>query len=139
MFRDSTSSASSAYDNVRPYVNRALQDDDIRRNVLRAFKAAKKVYGELAGEDAVGMASRVAANKGDLRDDLDTTVQSLSEALVRMSGHKPHRRGGWLPFVLLAVVGVILFNPATGATTRKWVKDHLFGSEEEFDYASPLH
>ena len=38
---------------------------------------------------------------------------------------------------MLAGALVVLFNPATGAGTRKWLKDHLFGSEEEFDYSTP--
>ena len=41
------------------------------------------------------------------------------------------------PFLLLAIGVFVLFNPATGSSTRKWIKDHLFGSEEEFDYATP--
>jgi hypothetical protein len=54
-----------------------------------------------------------------------------------MSGSQPKRRGGWGMFFLLAATIVVLFNPATGSDTRKWLKDHLFGSEEEFDYSTP--
>lgn len=133
MFRDT-----STIDSIKPYVNRALNDDDVKKNVTRAFTAAKKVYDELAGEDAVKIANKFST-KNDLRDDLDTTVQSLSEALLRMSGNKPKKGRGWGPFMVLALIAVALFNPATGAQTRQWLKDHLFGSEEEFDYGSPTY
>lgn len=134
MFGDSR--GSTAYDTVRPLVNRALRDDEIHHNVLRAWNAARKVYGELGGEGPLGAASKLSA-KDSVREDLDTTVQSLSEAIVRMSGRQPRRRGGWGMFLLAAGIIVVLFNPATGAETRRWVRDHLFGSEEEFDYATP--
>src|SRR4051794_36785903 len=101
---------SGTYDNVKPWVDRALHDEDVRRNVTRAFNAARKVYGELSGEDAKGVANKFST-KGELRDDLDTTVQSLSEALLRMSGNKPRKRSSWGPFFLLAVGALLLFNP----------------------------
>jgi len=134
MFRDASGTA--AYDAVRPYVNRALQDDEIRTNVFRAWNAARKVYGELGGEGPIGAASKLSG-KESVREDLDTTVKSLSEAIVRMSGKEPRKRGNWGFFLFLAGILVVLFNPATGVTTRKWLKDHLFGSEEEFDYSTP--
>ena len=133
-----SSNAASAFDAFRPYVDRAIHDDEIRGNVLRAFTAARKVYDELGGEGPLGAASKLSA-KDSVRDDLDTTVQSLSEAIVRMSGNQPRRRGGWGVFVLLAIVVAVLFNPATGAGTRRWLKDNLFGSEEEFDYSTPSY
>ncbi|MCW2960050.1 MAG: hypothetical protein JWM90_437 [Thermoleophilia bacterium] len=136
MFRDTR--GTTAYDAVRPYVTRALKDDEIRTNVFRAWNAARKVYGELGGEGPIGAASKLSG-KESIREDLDTTVKSLSEAIVRMSGEKPKRRGGWGPFLVLAGILVVLFNPATGTQTRAWLKDNLFGSEEEFDYSAPKY
>ncbi len=134
MFRDDRGAA--AYDTVRPYVKRALQDDEVRNNVFRAWNAARKVYGELGGEGPLGAASKLSS-KESVREELDTTVQSLSEAIVRLSGKQPKRRHGWGWFLFLAGLVVVLFNPATGADTRRWLKDHLIGSEEEFDYSTP--
>lgn len=128
--------SSSTYETFRPYVDRALKDDEIRTNVFRAWNAARKVYGELGGEGPLGAASKLSG-KESVREDLDTTVQSLSEAIVRMSGNQPKRRGSWGWFFVLAGILVVLFNPATGQDTRRWIKDHLFGSEEEFDYSAP--
>lgn len=136
MFRDSKSSGT--YDSFRPYVDRALHDDEIRGNVLRAWNAARKVYDELGGDGPLGAASKLS-EKERVREELDTTVQSLSEAIVRLSGNAPRQRGHWGPFLFLAGILVVLFNPATGATTRTWLKDNLFGSEEEFDYSTPSY
>lgn len=140
MFRSSSSTPASTFeamrDTMRPYMDRAVHDEKVRDNVHRAWKAARKVYGELNGDGPMGAASKLS-RKDSVREDLDTTVQSLSEAIVRMSGKQPRRRGSWAFLLLLVGLGVALFNPATGPGTRKWVKDLLFGSEEEFDYATP--
>lgn len=133
-----TSSAWKTYDTVRPIVDRAIHDDEVRRSVLRAWGAARKVYDELSGQDAISGLDKLS-RKDRVRDDLDTTVQSLSEAIVRMSGERRAERRGWWLFVLGAVIAFVLFNPATGTSTRKWVKDHLLGSEEEFDYSTPTY
>ncbi|MCW2955614.1 MAG: hypothetical protein JWO69_483 [Thermoleophilia bacterium] len=137
MFRDPR--GTTAYDAMRPYVTRALKDEEIRNNVFRAWNAARKVYGELGGESPIGAASKLSSDKESVRENLDTTVKSLSEAIVRMSGDKRRKRGSWGPFLLLAGILVVLFNPATGTQTRSWLKDNLFGSEEEFDYSAPKY
>lgn len=131
MFKETT-----PIDRMSPLVDRALHDEELRRNVLRAFHAARKVYGELSGQDALGAANRFSRDDG-LRDQLDTAVQNLSEAVVRVSGRKPRSERSWMPFFVIVAAMFLFFNPATGASTRKWAKDHLFGSEEEFDYATP--
>lgn len=136
MFRETRGSA--AYDTVRPYVDRALHDDEIRSNVLRAWGAARKVYDELGGEGPIGAASKLS-ERDEVRGDLDTTVRSLSEAIVRMSGQQPKRRSGWGVFLFVAAALLVLFNPATGPGTRTWLRDHLLGSEEEFDYSTPSY
>jgi hypothetical protein len=41
--------------------------------------------------------------------------------------------------VSLLLTGIalgVLFNPATGPETRRWLKDKLFGREEPFEYES---
>lgn len=129
---------SSAFDAVKPYLNRAVGDEEVRKSAIRAFTAARKVYDELSGDDALKAAKKLSSND-DVREGLDTTVQSLSEALVRMAGEKPKHNRSWIPMVLLGGLLLVFFNPVTGAATRRWVKDHLFGSEEEFDYATPRY
>ena len=132
-----TRAAASAFDTFKPIIDRAIKDDEIRHNVTRAWNAARRVYDDLGGDGPVTAASKLSKEDSDAREGLDTTVQSLSEAIVRLSGSQPKKRGSWAPFVIFAVVLVVLFNPATGTTTRAWLKDTLFGSEEEFDYSTP--
>jgi hypothetical protein len=38
-----------ATENVRPYVERAMKDEELRKNMKDAFDAARDVYNELIG------------------------------------------------------------------------------------------
>ena len=55
---------SDAAANARPYVERAVGDEELRENVKAAFQAAREVYDELIGGRGVTtVASRVATDK----------------------------------------------------------------------------
>jgi hypothetical protein len=120
-------------DNVKPYIDRAMHDEDLRDNVMTAFAAAKEVYDELIGNRGVTtVAKRVATDK-DMQENLKTALDELRTAAQRVQGKKDH--GGRNSTLLLAGITLgILFNPVTGPATRKWVSDKLFGSSDEFTY-----
>ena len=64
---------------------------------------------------------------------LETVRDELREAADRIQGNKDHR--GRRSALLLAGIALgILFNPATGPQTRKWLSDKLFGANDEFTY-----
>ena len=49
---------------ARPYVERALTDEDLRQNVRNAFESARQLYNELiGGRGAIPVATRVATDK----------------------------------------------------------------------------
>ena len=55
---------SDAAGTVRPYVDRALHDDELRDNVRNAYESARSIYNELMGNRGVtGVATRVATDK----------------------------------------------------------------------------
>jgi hypothetical protein len=118
---------------VKPYVDRALHDAELRDNVRAAYESAHSIYNELIGNRGVtGMATRVATDQ-DIQDDLRRTVAELRKAADRMQGKEAHKpRNGGL--VLLGFVLAILFNPITGPATRKWLSDRAFGGGDDFTY-----
>ena len=118
---------------VRPYVERAIKDDEFRENLKSAFVAARDVYDELMGpRGATGKAVRLASDK-EMRDNLKSAIEDLRAASDRLQKGETH--GGRNTMLLLTgIVLGLLFNPMTGPDTRKWLKDRVFGGDDEFGY-----
>ena len=118
---------------VKPYVERAIKDEEFRDNLKSAFVAARDVYDELMGPRGVGgKAARVASDK-DLRDTLRSAIEDLRSAADRVQ-HGPSHKGRNLFVVTGIALGILLFNPMTGSDTRKWLKETVLGEEDEFGY-----
>jgi hypothetical protein len=125
--------ATDKVQDVKPYVKRAIQDEELRENLKSAFATARDVYDELVGNRGVtGMATKVASDK-DIQDQLRSAIQDLRNAADRIQGNDSHK--GRNSTMLLAGIALgILFNPMTGPETRRWLKDRIFGEDEEFGY-----
>jgi hypothetical protein len=123
-----------ATENVRPYVERAMKDEELRKNMKDAFDAARDVYNELiGGRGVVPLATRVATDE-DIQDNLRRAIDDLRKASNRIQGKEDHGTRN----AMLLLVGItlgILFNPVTGPQTRKWISDRVFGgTDDEFTY-----
>jgi hypothetical protein len=120
-------------DTVRPYVDRALHDDDLHDNLKEAFNAAREVYAELlGGRNLTSTAVRAATDK-EIQENLKKTVEELRTAANRIQGKEDH--GARNTMLLLAgITAGILFNPMTGAQTRKWLMDKIAGEGTD-DYS----
>ena len=117
---------------VKPYVD-AIKDEEFRDNLKSAFVAARDVYDELMGPRGVSAkAIRVASDK-EMRESLKSAIEDLRSAADRVQ-HGPSHKGRNTLLIAGIALGVLLFNPMTGADTRKWIKELVFGEEDEFGY-----
>ena len=121
-----------AVDTARPYVERLAQDEELHAHVKNAYESARKIYDDLLGDrGTTGMAFKVARDK-DLQGELRKAVEELRKAGERAQGGQSHT-GRNVTLLMAGIALGVLFNPATGPDTRRWLKDKLFGPEQPFD------
>jgi hypothetical protein len=124
--------ASKAQEKARPYVQRLIEDEDLRESLIEAFDAARDAYSRVA--NGKGPVKALTEDK-KVHKDLRTAAESLREAAEGIQGRKRRRRGGFGRFLLLVILsaGIVL---ALSEDLRKTLLDALFGPEEEFEYTS---
>jgi hypothetical protein len=124
-------------DTVRPYVDRAIHDDDLHDNLKEAFKAARDVYAELLGNrNLTGTAMRAATDK-DIQENLKKAVEELRGAANRIQGKEDHSARNTM-LLLAGITAGILFNPMTGPQTRQWLMQKITGeSSDDYSYTPP--
>ena len=131
----SQSKVRDAAESARPYVERAISDEEFRESLRAAFVAAKEIYDELVPQKGVtGLASKVAKDD-DIQDSLKRAVAELRHAADRMQeADKPASHGFRNVFLILIGVAIgIFFNPFTGPETRRWVKGRVSGGEFSYN------
>jgi hypothetical protein len=134
MSKTTTARANDIYETARenPYVQRLIEDDDLRDSLRDAFEAAKGAYARATG-NGKGTVKAVTSDK-KVQKDLREAAESLREASDRLR-KPPKRKKGIGRFLLIGIVaGAAALVLSEGA--RKAVLDTLFGAEEEFEYTS---
>jgi len=122
-----------AVDTARPYVDRITRDEELHEHVKNAYASARSIYDELLGDrGAQALATRVAKDK-DLQAELRRAVEELRRAGERVQGKESHTKRN-VTLLLAGITLGVLFNPATGPDTRKWLKDRILGPEQPFEY-----
>lgn len=115
---------------AKPYVARALQDEEVRENVKSAIMAAREIYDELIGaRKPTAVAARVATDE-QIQESLRSAIEDLKKAANRVQGKKEHT-GRNATLLLTGIVLGVLFNPLTGSQTRGWLMDKMLGEGEE--------
>lgn len=133
MSKTKATQAADLYSTARenPYVQRLIEDDDLRDSLKDAFDAARGAYSRIANNG--GTVKAVTSDKKVQRD-LRSAAESLRDASEQLRA--PRKRKSRLGrLVLLAIVGAVVAL-IVSEDARKTVLDALFGAEEEFEYTS---
>jgi len=134
--KDSISKAGAAARKAQSnqYLQRLIEDEDLRGNLLTAYGAARGVYGRMNNGKP---ASKVLFEDKKLQRELRDAAKALKEAsnALNASPKKRRRKGGLGRALLLLTVAATLAL-VLSEDLRSKVLDMLFGAEEEFDYSS---
>jgi hypothetical protein len=129
-----TEKVASVAGTAKPYVDRALHDEELRDHVKQAFLAARDVYADvLAPRSVAGAAQRVAGDQ-DVQENLKTAIAELRQAASRLQAGPKKKHPGRALFLLVGIIVGLLYNPFTGPETRRWMKDKVFGGTDEFGF-----
>jgi hypothetical protein len=112
-----------------PYLQRLLEDAELRENLRSAFVSGKKAYSRINGK---GPAKALDDKK--VQRELKDASASLKDAADALRGKKK-KKGRKRRLLLLTVVGAGVALVASEGL-RKKVLDALFGAEEEFEYTA---
>jgi hypothetical protein len=117
------------------YVQRLLEDEELRSNLMSAYGAARGAYGRIsngkAPHEALLEDKKLQEELGNVVGALREATESLREAPA--SAKAPRRRIG-RSLMIAAIGGGLAI--ALNKGLRAKVLDLLFGAEEKFDYTS---
>jgi hypothetical protein len=135
MTKTKATQAADLYSTARenPYVQRLIEDEELRDSLKNAFEAAKGAYGRATSN---GSTVKAVTSDKKVQKDLKVAADNLRDATEALRGPKKRKKkSGFGRLILLALVGAtVALILSEGA--RKTVLDALFGAEEEFEYTS---
>ena len=114
-----------------PYVQRLVEDDELRDNLRTAYDSARNAYERIA--NGKGPAKAILDDKKTQKElrEAATSLRDAADSLRGAKKRKKSRKGRVL--LVLVAAGAAL---ALSEGLRKKVLDALFGAEEEFEYTS---
>jgi adenylosuccinate synthase len=114
-----------------PYLQRLVEDDELRDNLRTAFTSARKAYERMSN----GKGPTALMDDKKVQRDLREAATSLREAADSLRGAKKRKRRSFGRVLFIGIVGAGLAL-ALSEGLRKKVLDALFGAEEEFEYTA---
>ena len=134
MSKTKATQAADLYSTARenPYVQRLVEDEELRDSLKNAFEAAKGAYGRATSN---GSAVKAVTSDKKVQRDLRTAAENLRDASEQLRAPKKRKKSRLGRIILLALVGAVVAL-ILSEDARKTVLDALFGAEEEFEYTS---
>jgi hypothetical protein len=117
-----------------PYVQRIIEDEDLRDNIVQAYDSARKAYSRLSNGKSP---TKQIFDDKKLQKEIKKTASNVRDASVALR-EAPKKSGGGLSFKRVVLLGAVGTGVALAVSEglRKKVLDTLFGKEEEFEYTS---
>ena len=115
------------------YLQRLLEDEELRGTLVTAYGAARSAYGRMTNGKP---ATEALFEDRKLQRELKEAANALRDASSSLRESPKRRRKGGIgrSLLLVGVAGVLAV--ALNEGLRSKVLDLLFGAEEQFDYSS---
>ena len=121
---------------ANPYVQRLIEDADLRDNITTALDSGRSAYNRLLSSKAP---HKAVFDDKKLQSDVGTAAQAVRDVAGALGDapkrSKPKKRRTGRRLLLLLIAGVGALAASEGLRTK--VLDALFGAEEEFEYTPP--
>jgi hypothetical protein len=117
-----------------PYVQRVIEDEDLRDNIVQAYESARKAYTRLTNGKSP---TKQIFDDKKLQKEIKNAAFNVKDASVALR-EAPKKKKGGLSFGKVLFIGAVGAGAALAVSEglRKKVLDTLFGAEEEFEYTS---
>ena len=116
-----------------PYVQRLIDDEDLRKNIVQAYESARDAYSRLSNGKSP---TKQIFDDKKLQKHIKEAAGNVRDASVALhEAPQKQKKGGFGRVLLLGIVGGAVAL-AVSEGLRKKVLDALFGAEEEFEYTS---
>jgi hypothetical protein len=122
---------------ANPYVQRLIEDAELRDNLTTALDSGRSAYNRLLSSKAP---HKAALDDKKLHKDVSSAAEAARDAVMALGDapkhSKPKKKGGFArKLVLLLIGGGVALAASEGLRSK--VLDLLFGAEEEFEYTPP--
>src|SRR4026208_358236 len=117
-------------DLVRPYLERALRDEEFREDLKDALKAARELYGPLTKQNGVGASAKALATAKKTQEQMRRAVDDLLSAKDTLQGKKKKSHKGRNMVLLAGIVAGALYNPWPGPQPREKLPDMIAGQDD---------
>jgi hypothetical protein len=115
-----------------PYVQRLIEDPELRNNLRDAIDSARHAYKRMHNGKPP---TKALMEDKKLQRNLREATASLREAADQIRGKRRRKRHWGRRLLALALIGAALAL-VMSEDARKGLLDRLFGAEEEFEYTS---
>ena len=115
------------------YLQRIVEDEELRGTLMAAYGAARSAYGRMSNGKP---ATKALFEDRKLQRELKEAASALRDASSALREPPKRRRRGGIGRSLLFLVVAGALAMAISEGLRSKVLDLLFGAEEEFDYTS---
>ena len=116
------------------YLQRLIEDEQLRSNLMSAYGSARSAYGRMSNGKPAGRALLEDRKLQRELSDAVTSLRDVSTSLREPPRRRRRRRGLMRMLTLLAIGGILAVVLSEGLRSK--VLDMMFGAEEEFDYSS---